>query len=160
MHSIFYGLVSSGECYMLSLLRDSIKKHACLLTGWPKITAACHYLLAWGMSRRQAYCVHTCTVYTLLVDKAAVAPDVTLRFTVCKQVRVQVREPPWPWGGSYKVQNRSNQWPHKMNLDLTKNSWWSGMGHVGVKMSCAEIFFVKSTENRSFKKFQGKIESP
>ena len=29
----------------------------------------------------------------LLVEKAGVAPDVTLRFTACKQVSVQVREP-------------------------------------------------------------------
>ena len=59
----------------------------------------------------------------LLVEKAGVAPDVTLRFTACKQVRVQVREPPWlynPWGGSHKVQNRGNQWLHKMDLDRTK----------------------------------------
>ena len=66
----------------------------------------------------------------LLVEKAGVAPDVTLRFTACKQVRVQVREPLWLWnpcGGPHKVQNRSNQWPHKMNLGPTKNSWWGGM---------------------------------
>ena len=30
----------------------------------------------------------------LLVEKAGVAPDVTLRFTTCKQVSVQAREPP------------------------------------------------------------------
>ena len=30
----------------------------------------------------------------LLVDKARVAPDMTLRFTTHKQVRMQAREPP------------------------------------------------------------------
>ena len=30
----------------------------------------------------------------LLVEKTCVAPDVTLRFTTCKQVSVQAREPP------------------------------------------------------------------
>ena len=41
---------------------------------------------------------------------------------------MQVREPPWlwnPWG----AQNWGNQWPHKMNLGPTKNSWW---GHGGL----------------------------
>ena len=35
----------------------------------------------------------------------------------------QMREPLslWnPWGGSHEVQNRDNQWPHKMDLGLTK----------------------------------------
>ena len=32
---------------------------------------------------------------TLLVEKAGVAPDLTLRFTARKQVSVQVTEPPW-----------------------------------------------------------------
>ena len=66
----------------------------------------------------------------LLVEKAGAAPDVTLRFTACKKVRVQVRELPWlwnPWGGSHKVQNMSNQWPHKMNLSPTKISRWGGV---------------------------------
>ena len=31
----------------------------------------------------------------ILVEKTDVAPDVTLRFTVCKQVRMQARELPW-----------------------------------------------------------------
>ena len=31
----------------------------------------------------------------LLVEKAGVAPDVTLRFIACKQVSVQVTEPLW-----------------------------------------------------------------
>ena len=40
--------------------------------------------------------VHTLIQCTpLLVEKAGVAPDVTLGFTMCKQVSVQVREPPW-----------------------------------------------------------------
>lgn len=39
---------------------------------------------------------------------------------MCKHVRVQVREPPWLWGGSHEVQNRGNQWPHKTDLGSTK----------------------------------------
>ena len=39
------------------------------------------------------YTLIQCT--PLLVEKAGVAPDVTLRFTAHKQVRVQAREPPW-----------------------------------------------------------------
>ena len=31
----------------------------------------------------------------LLVEKAVVSPDVTLRFTMPKHISVQVREPPW-----------------------------------------------------------------
>ena len=31
----------------------------------------------------------------LLVKKAGVPPDVTLRFTTCKQAHVQARGPPW-----------------------------------------------------------------
>ena len=60
----------------------------------------------------------------LLVEKAGVAPDVTLGFIAREQVSVQARESPWlwnPWGGSHEVQNRSNQWPKKMDLGATKN---------------------------------------
>ena len=39
------------------------------------------------------YTLIQCTA--LLVEKAGVAPDVTLRFTAHKQVSVQAREPPW-----------------------------------------------------------------
>ena len=39
------------------------------------------------------YMLIQCT--PLLVEKAGVAPDMTLRFTTHKQVSVQVREPPW-----------------------------------------------------------------
>ena len=31
----------------------------------------------------------------LLVEKAGVAPDINIGFTVCKQVSMQVRESPW-----------------------------------------------------------------
>ena len=87
---------------------------------WIASTVACHPLLAWWMSGRRACCIHVYTVYTPIVEKAGVAPDVTLGFTACKQVSVQVREPPWlwnPWGGSHEVQN---QWLHKMDLGPTK----------------------------------------
>ena len=59
-----------------------------------------------------------------LVKKAGVPPDVTLRFTVGKQVGIQARESPWlwnPWGGWHIVQNWGNHWPHKMDLGPTKN---------------------------------------
>ena len=41
--------------------------------------------------------LYTClyNVKPLLVEKAGVAPDMTLRFTAHKQLSVQVREPPW-----------------------------------------------------------------
>ena len=104
--------------------------HVHLLTGWPKIMAG----------KPALYILWVIRFTLLLVEKAGVAPDVAFRFTACKQVRVQVREPPWlwnPYGGLNKVQNRSNQWPHKMNLGPTKISWWGGMiggGHVRVKI--------------------------
>ena len=80
-------------------------------------------VLAWGMSGGRACCIHAYKVYTSIGGKAGVAPDMTLRFTACKQVSVQAREPPWhwnPWGGSHEVQNRGNQQPHKMDLGPTK----------------------------------------
>ena len=39
------------------------------------------------------YVLKQCT--PLFVEKAGVAPDMTLRFTMHKQVRVQAREPSW-----------------------------------------------------------------
>ena len=51
----------------------------CLHVGYPE-------------GRPAVYTLIQCTL--LLVEKAGVAPDVTLRFTAHKQVRVQVREPP------------------------------------------------------------------
>ena len=71
----------------------------------------------------ESKCLVTVVILSLLVEKAGVAPDVTLRFTTCKQVRMRAREPPWlwnPWGGSHEVQNRGNQWLHKMDLGATK----------------------------------------
>ena len=69
--------------------------------------------------------LYTClySVHPLLVEKAGVAPDMTLRFTTGKQESVEAREPSWlwnPWGGSHNIQNRGNQWPHKMELGPTK----------------------------------------
>ena len=84
-------------------------KHICLLTGWPKITAACPPLLALGMSGRQTCCVHTQSTL-LLVEKAGVAPDLTLRLTAYKQDNQPGFE---THGESHKVPNMGNQWPHK-----------------------------------------------
>ena len=67
------------------------------------------------------YTLIQCT--PLLVEKAGVAPDMTFGITVCKQERVQARDPLWiwiPWGRTHKVQNRSNQWLHKLGLVPTK----------------------------------------
>ena len=67
------------------------------------------------------YMLIQCT--PLLVEKAGVAPDVTFRITACKQERVQARYPLWiwnPWGRTHEVQNRSNQWLHKMDLGPDK----------------------------------------
>ena len=50
-----------------------------------------------GLSSSKLFYSNAYTVYTLLVEKAGVAPDVILKFTACKQVRVQAREPPWDW---------------------------------------------------------------
>ena len=55
----------------------------------------------------------------LLVEKAGVAPDMTLRFTACKQVSVQARKLPWlwnPWEGSHKVQLGAVSGPTKWTL--------------------------------------------
>ena len=56
-------------------------------------------------------------------EKESVAPVVALRFTAHKQESVQVGEPPWfqnLWRGQHEVQNRGNQWPHKIDLGPTK----------------------------------------
>ena len=52
--------------------------------------------------------------------KSSVAPDVTIRFTACKQVSVAGKRTALALKGSYKVQNRGNQWLHKMDLGPTK----------------------------------------
>ena len=62
------------------------------------------------------YTLIQCT--PLLVEKAGVA-GITAR----KQERVQARDPLqiWnPWGRTHEVQNRSNQWLHKLGLGPTK----------------------------------------
>ena len=82
------------------------------------------------------YTLIQCT--PLLVEKAGVAPDVTFRITACKQESVQARYPLWiwnPWGRTHEVQNRSNQWLHKMDLGPDKkikkrkkkvfSQWWN-----------------------------------
>ena len=61
----------------------------------PKLapTIICPLLLACPEGGPTVYTLIQCT--PLLVEKAGVAPDVTLRFTACKEVSVQVGEPPW-----------------------------------------------------------------
>ena len=63
-----------------------------MLTEWPKITAACPPLLEWGCMKGKP-AVYTLIQFILIL--AGVAPDLTLRFTAYKKVRVQLREPPW-----------------------------------------------------------------
>ena len=124
-------------------------KHDCTLANWRgqvDSTFACQaaslrsldqilLLPKLGYTIAALYCLHEGCLegrpagYTLIqctalsVEKAGVAPDITLRFTTRKQISVQAREPPWlwnPWVGSHKVQNGGNQWPHKMDLGPTK----------------------------------------
>ena len=67
--------------------------HAHLLTGWPKITTAASICMR---DDQKASLLYTLIQFTLLmVEKACVTQDVTLRFTACNQVRLQDREPSW-----------------------------------------------------------------
>ena len=72
-----------------------------------------------------SYAIYTLIQCTpLLVEKAGATPVVTYRITLCKQERVQARYPLWiwnPWGRTHEVQDRSNQWLHKMDLGPKKN---------------------------------------
>ena len=74
-----------------------------------------------SLASHAVYTLIQCT--PLLVEMTGVAPVVTIRITACKQERVQVRYPLWiwnPWGRTHEVQNRSNQWLHKMDLGPNK----------------------------------------
>ena len=80
------------------------------------------YLQCWSLANHAVYMLIQYT--PLLVEKAGVARVVTFRIIVRKQERVQARYPLWiwnPWGRTHKVQNRSNQWLHKMDLGPNKN---------------------------------------
>ena len=94
-----------------------------------------------SLASHAVYTLIQCT--PLLVEKAGVTPVVTFRITARKQERVQARYPLWiwnPWGRTHEVQNRSNQWLHKMDLGSKKkfkmllvsrskfqNEWISGL---------------------------------
>ena len=91
-------------------------------------TNACGYvwwLQVFGSKLLGCHAIYTLIQCTpLLVEKAGVAPDVTFWITVHKQERVQARDPLqiWnPWGRTHEVQNRGNQWFHKLGLGTTKN---------------------------------------
>ena len=59
----------------------------------------------------------------LLVEKADVAPNMTIRFNPCKQERLQLREPLWLKTMEMVTLNpkkSGNQWPHKIDLGQTK----------------------------------------
>ena len=90
-------------------------------------TNACGYV--WRLQVHGSKWLGCHAVYTLiqctplLVEKAGVAPDVTIGITVYKQERVQARDPLRIWalcGRTHKVQNRSNQWLYKLGLGPTK----------------------------------------
>ena len=75
-----------------------------------------------SLASHAVYTLIQCT--PLLVEKAGVAPVVTFRITARKQESMQARYPLWiwnPWGRTHEVQNRSNQWLHKMDLGPNKN---------------------------------------
>ena len=94
--------------------------------------------------RHAVYTLIQCT--PLLVEKAGVAPDVTFRITACKQERVQARYPLWiwnPWGRTHEVQNRSNQWLHKMDLGPDKNLKKKKKKSVSAIMGSSKSFVVK-----------------
>ena len=78
----------------------------------------CHYWSVWILIFEYCWiCIHR------YINLMTVAPDVTFRITACKQERVQARYPLWiwnPWGRTHEVQNRSNQWLHKMDLGPDK----------------------------------------
>ena len=96
--------------------------------AYEKLRFACALSWSWFMNivfeslaSHAVYTLIQCT--PLLVEKAGVTPAVTFRITTRKQERVQARYPLWiwnPWGRTHKVQNRSNQWLHKMDLDPNK----------------------------------------
>ena len=68
-----------------------------------------------SLASHAVYMLIQCT--PLLVEKAGVTP-------ARKQESMQARYPLWiwnPWGRTHKVQNRSNQWFHKMDLGPNKN---------------------------------------
>ena len=70
-----------------------------------------------SLASHAVYMLIQCT--PLLVEKAGVAPVVTFRIIARKQESMQARYPLWiwnPWGRTHEVQNRSNQWLHKMDL--------------------------------------------
>ena len=113
-------------------------------------------------------------LYTSLYSvggKAGVTLDVTLRLTMYKQVSMQARETPWlwnPWGGSHKVQNRGNQWPHKMELGPTKNKKERNTNSFpllfvtkkfGAWFYCSNFDLTKFCEFRSIRKCEGLVKA-
>ena len=100
----------------LNLGSDLNTTNACRYIWWLQVCGS-----KW-LSCHAIYMLIQCT--PLLVEKAGVAPDMTLGITTCKQERVQVRDSLqiWnPWGRTHEVQNRSNQWLHKLGLGPPKN---------------------------------------
>ena len=84
-----------------------------LLNTWALTAASTWVKLA------QLPCCTLIQCTPLFLEKAGVAPDVTFGITICKQERVQARDP--PVRKDTQSQNRSNQSLHKLGLGPTKN---------------------------------------
>ena len=115
------------KCTVLRHSRSWVRAPAQAIGSSLGATNACGYV--WQLQERGSKWLRCHAVYTLiqctplLMEKAGVAPDVTLGITTRKQERVQVRDPLrlWnPWGRTHEVKNRSNQWLHKLGLGPTK----------------------------------------
>ena len=98
-------------------LRLRPRCHQCL---WIRLTAA----NMWGKMAQLPCHIYTLIQCTpLLVEKAGVALYETIGITTHKQERVKARDPLriWNlWARTHEVQNRSNQWLHKLGLGPTK----------------------------------------
>ena len=87
---------------------------ACSLVKWVAYFVSQPALFSWHDARKASL------LYTpLLVEKTGRAPDNTLRFRAHKQVRLQMREPPWLWnpcGPSDEVQKHRVTIPCKWSF--------------------------------------------
>ena len=99
---------SFWQCQMSQKALEERVSAVCL-GSYP--TAACPPLLSWGIRRRRACCVHL--VHTPIGEKGRCS-------TRCEPM------------GRNKVQNRGNQWPHKMDLATKKKK----------KKLCAHLFYT------------------
>ena len=78
-HSVFINAAFCSSLPFTAAKSPLLPALCCLHEGCPEGRAAVHMFTQ---------------CRPLLVEKAGVAPDMTLRLTACKQVSVQAREPP------------------------------------------------------------------